>query len=383
LSTEIVSVIGARPQFIKAAVVSDALARLGCSEYVVHTGQHYDHGMSGIFFEELDMREPDVNLEVGSGSHAYQTGETLMRLESILARRSPDWVVIYGDTNSTLAGALAAAKLGLPIAHVEAGMRSYRRDMPEEINRVVADHLSRLLFCATPTSVENLRREGITRGTRLVGDVMYDAALKFLGVARKRSSILATLGLTPGKYILMTAHRAETIDHDEKLRRLIGQVAKIETTVIFPAHPRTRKRMADLGLMTSLPARFRVVPPVGYLDMLVLEANAEVVLTDSGGVQREAFFLSVPSVILRAETEWPELLEAGASALSGPDFSNLPIGSLGRVDPRLVAGHFGDGDAGRKIAAELARGNAAADEDRSSGSVMDSGSAAARQVPQS
>ena len=383
LPRNIVSVIGARPQFIKAAVVSDALARQGCSEYVVHTGQHYDHGMSGIFFEELGMREPDVNLEVGSGSHAFQTGEMLMRLESILSSQSPDWVVIYGDTNSTLSGALAAAKLGLPIAHVEAGMRSRRRDMPEEINRVVADHLSSLLFCATATSVENLRREGLTQGTRLVGDVMYDAALKFLGVAQKRSSILAALGLASGEYILLTAHRAETIDNDEKLCQLVGQIAKLEAAVIFPAHPRTHKRLVDLGLISSLPGRIRVVPPVGYLDMLVLEANASVVLTDSGGVQREAFFLSVPSIILRAETEWPELVASGASALAGPDFSNLPIRRLGRVDPRAAASLFGDGHAGRRIAAELAGENSPVEEGRTLEPVVDSRSAAAGQVPES
>jgi UDP-GlcNAc3NAcA epimerase len=356
---KVLTVVGARPQFIKAALVGRALRAEGHHEFLVHTGQHYDDAMADVFFRELEISRPQVNLEVGSGSHGFQTGHMLMRLEDVLVTEKPDWVLIYGDTNSTLAGALAACKLQIAVAHVEAGMRSYRRDMPEEVNRVLSDHVSDLLFCATRTSVENLRREGIRKGVRLVGDVMYDACLLFLPLARKSSRILDELGVESRAYMLMTAHRAETVDHDERLRELMAQVTKLDATVIFPAHPRTQKRLEALRLLTSLPPRFRVVPPVGYLDMLVLEAEARAVLTDSGGVQREAFFLSVPSVILRNETEWPELVQAGASALAGPGFSNLPVDGLRRVDPQTVTDLFGRGDASKKIARELGGGSGA------------------------
>jgi len=357
---KVVTIVGARPQFIKAAAVGRALGRAGHQAFLVHTGQHYDDVMADIFFRELEMPKPDVNLEVGSGTHGFQTGHMLVRLEEVLVAERPDWVLIYGDTNSTLAGALAASKLGIPLAHVEAGMRSFNREMPEEINRVVADHVSDLMFCATRTGVENLRQEGIQKGVRFVGDVMYDACLIFLPIARQRSRILVELGISSGEYLLLTAHRAETVDNDRRMRDLMHRVATLDAPVIFPAHPRTRKRLEALRLLSSLPQRFRIVPPVGYLDMLVLEAEAAAVLTDSGGVQREAFFLSVPSIILRSETEWPELVQVGASALAGPDFSNLPIEQLGRVDPEIVANLFGQGDASEKIARELSvAGNAA------------------------
>lgn len=350
---KIVTVVGARPQFIKAAPVGRALRAAGHREVLVHTGQHYADAMSEVFFRELEIPPPDVNLGVGSGSHGFQTGQMLMKLEEVLVAERPDWVLIYGDTNSTLAGALAASKLHLPLAHVEAGMRSYRREMPEETNRVLADHVSDLLFCPTKTSVDNLRREGIRRGIHLVGDVMYDACRFFLPLARKRSRILEALELQPQGYVLMTAHRAETVDDDARLRELIDQVAKIEATVIFPAHPRTRKRLDALRLLSGLPDRFRVVPPVGYLDMLVLEAEARVVLTDSGGVQREAFFLSVPSVILRSETEWPELVASGASVLAGAGFRTLPVDGHwagARIEPDAA---FGEGDASVRIVSYL------------------------------
>jgi UDP-N-acetylglucosamine 2-epimerase len=356
---KVLTVVGARPQFIKAAPVGRALREAGHHEILVHTGQHYDDAMADVFFRELEIPKPDVNLGVGSGSHASQTGQMLIRLEKVLLSEKPDLVLIYGDTNSTLAGALAACKLHIAVAHVEAGMRSFRRDMPEEINRVLSDHVSDLLFCATLTSVENLRREGIREGVHLVGDVMYDACLLFLPLARKSSRILEELGVEPRGYVLMTAHRAETVDHDERLRELMAQVAKLDATVIFPAHPRTQKRLEALCLLSSLSPRFRVVPPVGYLDMLILEAEARVVLTDSGGVQREAFFLSVPSVILRNETEWPELIQAGASALAGPNFSNLPVDGLRGVDLQTVTALFGHGDASKKIAREVGGGGEA------------------------
>jgi UDP-GlcNAc3NAcA epimerase len=351
---KIETVVGARPQFIKAAPVGRALRDAGYLEVLVHTGQHYDDEMADVFFRELEIPTPDVNLEVGSGSHGFQTGQMLMRLEPVLEEEKPDWVLIYGDTNSTLAGALAASKLHVPLAHVEAGMRSYNRAMPEEINRVLADHVSDLLFCPTSTGVENLRREGITRGVRLVGDVMYDALQIFLPAARRRSRILEELGIAPRGYALLTAHRAETVDSDSRLTRLLAQVGKLDLPVVFPVHPRTRKRIESLGLLEALAVSIRVVPPVGYLDMLVLEAEARVVLTDSGGVQREAFFLSVPSIILRSETEWPELVDSGASILAGDDFQAVTMASIPRFPDTRPVDLFGRGDASAKIAGNLA-----------------------------
>jgi len=359
---KILTVVGARPQFIKAAPLGRALREAGHQEFLVHTGQHYDDAMAAVFFRELEIPQPDVNLEVGSGSHAFQTGQMLIRLESVLQEQRPDWVLIYGDTNSTLAGALVASKLHVPLAHVEAGMRSYNRAMPEEINRVLSDHVSDLLLCPTRTSVENLRREGITEGVRLVGDVMYDALLMFLPIARRRSRVLEQLEIEPRGYALMTAHRAETVDSDDRLEKLLTQVGLLEMPVVFPVHPRTKKRMGELGLLERLAATIRVVPPVGYLDMLVLEAEARVVLTDSGGVQREAFFLSVPSIILRSETEWPELVDSGASVLAGGDFGAVTAGSIPRFPDSRSHELFGRGDASTKIASHLAADLAAGPE---------------------
>ena len=350
---KVVTVVGARPQFIKAAPVGRALRHAGCLEILVHTGQHYDDAMAEVFFRELEIPKPHVNLDVGSGSHGFQTGQMLLRLEPVLEEEKPDWVLIYGDTNSTLAGALAASKLRVPLAHVEAGMRSYNRAMPEEVNRVLADHVSDLLFCPTSTGVENLRREGITQGVRLVGDVMYDALQMFLPVARRRSRILEELGLAPRAYALMTAHRAETVDSEGRLAKLLAQVGKLDLPVVFPVHPRTRKQIETLGLLKTLPARIRIVPPVGYFDMLVLEAEATVVLTDSGGVQREAFFLSVPSIILRSETEWPELVDSGASVLAGDDFQLVTMAAIPRFPDTKPVELFGRGDASEKIASDL------------------------------
>ncbi len=350
---KIVTVVGARPQFIKAAPVGRALRDAGHREVLVHTGQHYDDVMAEVFFRELEIPQPDFNLEVGSGSHGVQTGRMLERLEDVLVSERPDWVLIYGDTNSTLAGALAACKLNIPVAHVEAGMRSYNRVMPEEINRVLSDHVSRLLFCPTKTSAENLRREGITEGVHQVGDVMYDALLMFRPIADRRSRILDDLELAAGTYGLLTAHRAETVDSEERLRTLLKAIMELDLPIVFPVHPRTRKRIEGLGLIDRLPATWKVVSPVGYLDMLRLESQARVILTDSGGVQREAFFLGIPSVILRGETEWPELVEYGASVLAGSDFDAIRIDGDDagqRIDPGVL---FGLGDASVRIVKEL------------------------------
>jgi len=351
---KIVTVVGARPQFIKAAPVGKALREAGHEDFLVHTGQHYDDAMADIFFRELEIPPPAVNLGVGSGGHGYQTGQMLLQIEPILERERPDWVLVYGDTNSTLAGALAAAKLHRRVAHVEAGMRSYNRVMPEETNRVLTDHVSDLLLCPTRTAVVNLQKEGIVRGVHLVGDVMFDALLQFLPIARRRSDVLSEMGLAPRGYALLTAHRAETVDDDARIRRLLERVGALGMPIVFPVHPRTRKRLDELGLSARLPKDLRLVPPVGYLDMLVLEAEARLVLTDSGGVQREAFFLGVPSVILRSETEWPELVEARASVLAGADFRDLSVAPAASVDLARNSGIFGRGDASRRIATELA-----------------------------
>ncbi|HEC35942.1 MAG TPA: UDP-N-acetylglucosamine 2-epimerase (non-hydrolyzing), partial [Anaerolineae bacterium] len=282
---KIASIVGARPQFIKAAPVSEALREAGHHEFLIHTGQHYDYGMSRVFFEELGIAEPDVNLGVGSGPHGWQTGQMLMRIEKVLLDKKPDWVLVYGDTNSTLAGALAACKLHIPLAHVEAGLRSFNREMPEEHNRVLTDHCSDLLFCPTQTAVDNLAREGITQGVHLVGDTMYDAVLQFAEIARQRSTILQDLGLRPKGYLLATVHRPYNTDDPDRLRGILEAFAEIGEMVIFPVHPRTRQRMAEFGLSNpqSTIGNLQFLEPVGYLDMLVLEQNARLILTDSGG----------------------------------------------------------------------------------------------------
>jgi UDP-N-acetylglucosamine 2-epimerase (non-hydrolysing) len=349
---KIVTVVGARPQFIKAAPLSRVL-RGEHREVLVHTGQHYDDEMSAVFFRELGVPAPDYNLGVGSGPHGQQTGEMLKGIEEVLQGEQPHGVLVYGDTNSTLAGALAAAKMHIPVAHVEAGVRSYNRAMPEEVNRVLTDQVARLLFCPTPSSVENLRREGVTRGVHYVGDVMRDAQLLFFPEAQRRSSILEKVGLQRRRYALLTVHRPETVDCDERLTRLMAAVARLDLPIVFPVHPRTRKRLAALGLLESLGARVTVLPPVGYLDMLLLQGEARAVLTDSGGVQREAHYLSVPSIILRKETEWPELVEVGASRLVGEDFGELNTELLMSSKPVSPCALFGAGEASGKIARQL------------------------------
>ncbi|MBP1464744.1 UDP-N-acetylglucosamine 2-epimerase (non-hydrolyzing) [Candidatus Chloroploca sp. M-50] len=315
----ILTVLGARPQFIKAAPVSKALREAGHHEYLVHTGQHYDHAMSQIFFDELGIPQPDVNLGVGSGGHGKQTGAMLMRLEEVILEQRPDWVLVYGDTNSTLAGALAAVKLHVPVAHVEAGLRSFNRTMPEEHNRILTDHCADLLFCPTQTAVNNLAHEGITQGVHLVGDTMYDAVLQFGELARQRSRILETLGLTPKQYLLATVHRPYNTDNPEHLRSIIAAFVECGETVIFPVHPRTRARLAEADVMAMLKdaPQVRLIEPVGYLDMLMLEQHARMILTDSGGMQKEAYFFAVPCLTLRPETEWVETVEAGWNVVVG------------------------------------------------------------------
>lgn len=321
---KIVSILGARPQFIKAAPVCRALRRT-MTEVIVHTGQHYDENMSRIFFDDLGLPRPDHNLEVGSGSHAVQTGLMMERIERVLIDERPDLVLVYGDTNSTLAGALAAAKLCIPIGHVEAGLRSYNRRMPEEINRLLADHCSDLLFCPTDTARKNLEKEGITENVFLTGDVMYDVALEFGELADKRSRILIDLGIDKTAYFLCTVHRAHSTDHRNHLSGIVDALIKAGETVIFPIHPRTKAALERFNLLENLKESSHIVitQPVSYLDMIQLEKNAKKILTDSGGVQKEAYFYRVPCITLRNETEWVETIEDGWNVLVGTDTSRI------------------------------------------------------------
>ncbi|MFN2462144.1 MAG: non-hydrolyzing UDP-N-acetylglucosamine 2-epimerase [Candidatus Velthaea sp.] len=326
----VLSVVGARPQFVKAAVLSAEFARRGIAELLVHTGQHYDYDMSQVFFDELGMRPPDRSLEVGSGTHAEQTAEMLRRLEPIVLEARPDWVVIYGDTNSTLAGALVASKLSIPLAHVEAGLRSFDRTMPEEINRVVADHLSALLLAPTPEAVRQLAREGIFDGVALVGDLMIDLARET--AAALPASFPLPEGLRAGEYGVATVHRAATTDDPAALRRIIEGLRDLPFPVLFPVHPRTAQHLpADLR---DHPGAIRFTSPISYRTMIAVLRSARVVLTDSGGIQKEAAALHVPCVTLRENTEWVETVESGWNALAGTDPSRIAEFAL-RPAPRV------------------------------------------------
>jgi len=349
------SIVGARPQFIKAAPVSRAL-RERHVELLVHTGQHYDHAMSEVFFEELGIPKPDVNLGVGSGSHGEQTAEMLVPLEKLLLEESPDCVVVYGDTNSTLAGALAASKLDVPVAHVEAGLRSFDRRMPEEINRVVSDHLSRVLLCPTPAAVGNLRAEGVVDGVELVGDVMLDTALYQTG-RTDTTDVLSSFGLAPGAYLLATVHRAGNTDSRERLTAIVEALTSLDLPVIWPVHPRTAKMLAAFGVEDRVVARgdLRAVTPVSYGVMLALLRGAAGVLTDSGGMQKEAYFFSVPCVTLRDETEWVETVEVGWNVLAGADRAAI-VAAAGRLDrPDRHPDLYGDGHAAPRVVTAIER----------------------------
>ncbi len=349
---KVVTVVGARPQFIKAAPVSRAL-RPRHVEVLVHTGQHYDWEMSALFFEELAIPRPDYELGVGSGTHGWQTGQMLIRIEEVLLVERPDWVLVYGDTNSTLAGALAATKLGISTAHVEAGLRSFNRTMPEEHNRVLTDHCADLLLCPTQSAVDLLRVEGVTRGVHLVGDVMYDAALQFGEVARHRSAVLAKLELKTKAYALATLHRPYNTDDPGRLMQVLAAFGELGMPVIMPIHPRTRNRLAEMGGPQSAIRNLKCVDPVGYLDMLALEQAAALILTDSGGVQKEAYFFAVPCVTLRPETEWTETVVAGWNRLAWGGADTV-IAAAHRPWPTAVPPHiFGDGHAAGRIAALL------------------------------
>jgi len=339
---KIVTVVGARPQFIKAAPVCRALAARGISEIIVHTGQHFDDNMSAVFFRELALRAPDHTLGIHGGGHGAMTGRMMVALEEVLLLEKPDAVLVYGDTNSTLAGALAAAKLQIPVAHVEAGLRSFR-DMPEEINRVLADRVSRWLFCPTATAVKNLSREGISDGVELVGDVMYDSCLMMRDAALQRSDVLTRLALEEGGYRLATVHRAENTADRAALARVLSYLNDAANTlpVLLVLHPRTREAAARFGLSFG---RVRLTEPLGYLDMLRLLDGCSSVLTDSGGLQKEGYFLRRPCVTLRDATEWPETVDGGWNRLwTMPDYM-----------PRQEPAGFGDGHAAERIAVRLA-----------------------------
>jgi UDP-N-acetylglucosamine 2-epimerase len=321
---KILTVVGARPQFVKLAPLSKILRENGINEIIVHTGQHYDENMNDLFFKELEIPEPDYNLGIGSGNHGEQTGRMLIEIEKIILKEKPELVIVYGDTNSTLAGALAASKLHIKLAHVEAGLRSFNKRMPEEINRVLTDHVSDILFCPTQTAVENLKNEGITKGVYLVGDVMFDALLHFSKISDMKSNILERLNIKPKEYYLATIHRAENTDNYERLKNILTAFSKMDEIVVFPIHPRTRKMINYYGLDDLLENNnVKVIDPVGYLDMLKLEKNAKAILTDSGGVQKEAFWLKVPCITLRDETEWIETVNLGWNRLVGSDVEKI------------------------------------------------------------
>jgi UDP-GlcNAc3NAcA epimerase len=350
---KVVSIVGARPQFIKAAPVCRAL-RERHTEVLVHTGQHYDRAMSDVFFEELGIPTPDFNLAVGSGSHAYQTAEMLTAIEALLMEQEPDCVLVYGDTNTTLAGGLAASKLNIPLAHVEAGLRSFDMRMPEEVNRVVVDRVSRLLLCPTTAAVENLRREGIVDGVELVGDVMLDTA-RILSEHAPAAATLADFGVEPGGYYLATVHRAANSDDPKRLASIVRAFTRMGRPVVWPVHPRTAKNLAVFGLegLVTSAGDVRAVSPVPYGETIGLLRNAAGLLTDSGGMQKEAYFFGVPCVTLRDETEWVETVELGWNTLVGADEEAIVTAAASLSRPSERPDVYGDGHAADAVVAAI------------------------------
>ncbi len=356
---KVLTVVGARPQFIKASVVSLALRKV-CDEVIVHTGQHYDRNMSAVFFEELNIPKPAYNLGVGSGTHGKQTGEMLMKIENVLFDEKPDILLVYGDTNSTLAGALAASKLHIPVAHVEAGLRSFNMHMPEEQNRVLTDHISSWLFCPTKTAAKNLRKENITRGVDICGDVMLDSVLHFRRLALnnpEKTAIYSQLGIQPKQYRLATLHRAETTDGGlDTIIKIFDAFEKLPQPVVVPIHPRTRP-LAQQAVARRGYRNIKLIAPVGYLEMLLLTNGACQVLTDSGGLQKEAWFMEVPCVTLRRETEWIETLAGKWNILAKLETEDIYNKAMNTVpDPAVREdAPFGDGHASERIASILSQ----------------------------
>lgn len=367
---KLLTIIGARPQIIKAAAISRAVRSQFAGqieEHILHTGQHYDDNMSEVFFRELGIPSPDYNLHVGSGSHAEQTGEMLKGIEKVLMEQHFDGVILYGDTNSTLAGALAASKLQVPVFHVEAGLRSFNMSMPEEINRIVADRLGNLLFAPTQTAVRNLEAEGVGcnvygeqhawQKVVLSGDVMYDNSMYFSAMADMKSDIIERLGLSYRNFVLATIHRPANTDNEENLRSIFRALADIAATgidVIFPCHPRTRKKLSDESLEFRESSHFHLIDPVSFFEIIRLEKNARVVMTDSGGVQKEAFFYGTPCVILRPETEWVEIVDAGAGILADAGYERI-MKAYADLSGREVKFPplFGDAHASERILSEI------------------------------
>lgn len=358
---QVCNVVGARPNFIKAAPVIRALAAAEVDSSLLHTGQHYDRTMSDDLLFELDLPRPHQSLGIGSGPHGAQTGKMLAGIEEVLVAERPAVILVYGDTNSSLAGALAGVKLHIPVAHVEAGLRSFNRKMPEEVNRILIDHASDLLLAPTRTAVENLRREGCGERTVHVGDVMYDAALQFADRAARTSDVLDRHGLEPKGYVLASVHRAENTDDPRRLAALFGGLARVarELPVVLPLHPRTRKALAASGQLAQVEAGLLVTEPAGYLDMLLLERHAALVATDSGGVQKEAYFQRVPCVTLRAETEWVELVEMGWNHVVAPVASDAVyagvMDALAAGPGQTKGAPYGDGHAAEKIVDAVVR----------------------------
>jgi UDP-N-acetylglucosamine 2-epimerase len=354
LRPPVVTVVGARPQFVKAAAISWRLRR-HATEFLIHTGQHYDPELSEVFFRELRLPAPDAHLGVGSAPRASQVLQMLEGLAPLLARLEPRWVVVYGDTNSTLAGALGAAKLGIPLAHVEAGLRSGDEDMPEEANRAVADRLASMRLCPTEAAMENLAREGLAGGSHRVGDVMCDVLRAHEDEARARFAEWRRQGLTPGGYGLVTLHRASNTDRSERLAAFAAALERLEHDVVFPVHPRTRTALERMGRWESLARapRLRLIKPLGYLDFIALLAHARWIATDSGGAQKEAYLLRVPCLTLRDRTEWLETVQDGWNRLLGPDPAALPEAIAALEAPATWHPRYGAGDAAERIVAHL------------------------------
>jgi UDP-N-acetylglucosamine 2-epimerase len=354
---KVISIVGARPQFIKVGIVSRKIRNMGIKEILIHTGQHYDFNMSSSFFSELGIPKPDYSLGVGSFSHAEQTGKMMIEIEKVLLKEKPDWVIVYGDTNSVLAGALASVKLQYPVAHVEAGVRTFNKSIPEEINRIVTDHVSNILFAPTVIAVENLQREGVIDGVFNVGDVMFDIALETRKTINEKA-ILKRYGLNEKNYILTTIHRAENTDIKVNLVNIWNALLKMShegKKVFFPIHPRTLKALREFGLFNcSLPKNLIVGSPVSYTEMLALENNAKLIISDSGGVQREAYFFRTPCIIPKKDTSWPELVNAGWNVLTGAIEKNI-ISMANRIweekeTNKQWVPFFGEGNASDSIA---------------------------------
>ena len=359
---KIATIVGARPQFIKAALISAAINREAVSggkirEVLINTGQHYDYNMSRKFFEELNISKPDYNLNVGSAPYASQMAKMMRRIESVLKRERPDAVLVYGDTNSTLAASLAASKLNIPLCHVEAGLRSYDKSMPEEINRLIVDNLSTILFCPTDRAVRNLKKEDIVKDVHAVGDIMYELAMKMEKAASKRSNILKRLKLKPKRYILATIHRQANTDTRSNLCSIVKAFCRITGIIVFPVHPRTQKMLKRFGLWQSLKKskNIKMIPPVGYIDMICLEKNASKIITDSGGVQKEAYFFKIPCITIRDRTEWTETLNNGWNSIVGTSPDRIVAAVQKNVTGKPYLNYYGNGRTSAKIVNILKR----------------------------